>query len=281
MPNVYRNDPPEDFQALLDIWQSIRASADDAKDAGVSYFDHALSTGSWAWDPIFEHREPASIDRLGEVLLGPVFTSEDHPWPDDDGVPCIPLLQLDLDKASEMGGVDLGQGLLQVFVSVDDHRGQSIYTRTIDRCDVRLDALLPVPEFPSGIEAFATVDWANADAQEQSCIQIVDYAPKRFCFSGASDLSEWFKFDHFSDDVKAKMQRFEAILQNRRDDWDAGGFHLLGTFTPIQYNQAERDWPLFCLESEHGLNFADGHGQVFFGTAKSGNRVFYFDWSCF
>lgn len=283
MTAAYRQDPPEEFKELLELWKEIKSFVGPEPEYEIQYFDNALSTGSWAWDPVLESRHPNDIDRLGEVLLGPVFASRKHPWPEVDGVPMIPLLQLDLDKASKTGGLALRGGLLQAFVSIGDTLGQSIHIRTIDRADVLAKALLPVPTFNVEGRTFASVDWAksNLESDDEPCLQITDYEPKRFSFSGASALSERFAFQKFSPDEQTKMRRFDEILESKLSDWSGGGFHLLGTFYPIQYKQEERSWPLFCLESEHGFNFGDGQGQVFFDTGKTGELFFYFDWSCY
>jgi hypothetical protein len=200
MSNTYRQDPPEEFKELLELWTDIKSFVGPESESDAQYFDNALNTGSWAWDPVLERRHPNDIDRLGEILLGPVFASAKHPWPEEDGVPMIPLLQLNLDKASKTGGLGLGGGLLQAFVSIDDTLGQSIHIRTIDRADVTDEALLPIPMFNVEGRTFASVDWANPtlDSDDAPCLQITDYEPKRFSFSGASALSERFSFRKFS-----------------------------------------------------------------------------------
>lgn len=283
MTNTYRQDPPQDFKELLELWSDIKTFIGPKSESDVQYFDNALNTGSWAWEPVLERRHPNNIDRLGEILLGPVFASAKHPWPMAAGLPMIPLLQLDLDKASMTGGISIGGGLLQAFVSVNDTLGQRVRIRTIDRADVSAEALVPFPLFTAESETFATVDWAEPtlDADDAPCLQITDYEPQRFSFSGASALSERFNFQKFSPDEQAKMRRFDEILESKLSDWSGGGFHLLGTFDPIQYRQENRSWPLFCLESDRGFNFGDGQGQVFFDVDESGEVFFYFDWSCY
>lgn len=283
MTASYRQDPPAEFKELLELWKDIKSFVGPESESDAQCFDNALNTGSWACDPVFERCHPNKIDRLGEILLGPVFSSAKHPWPEDDGVPLIPLLQLDLDKASKIGGISLGGGLLQAFVSIHDTLGQSIHIRTIDRADVTAEALLPVPPINVEGRTFASVDWSKPtlDADEAPCLQITDYEPQRFSFSGVSALSERFAFQKFSPGQQTKMRRFDEILESKLSDWAGGGFHLLGTFDPIQYKQEDRSWPLFCLESDHGFNFGDGQGQVFFDTGESGGVFFYFDWSCY
>jgi hypothetical protein len=283
MTSTYRQDLPEEFKALLELWKDIKSFVGPEFESDIQYFDNALKTGSWAWDPVLESRHPKDIDRLGEVLLGPVFASAKHPWPIKDGLPMIPLLQLDLDKASGKGGINIATGLLQAFVAINDTLGQRVRVRTIERTDVAVEALLPAPPFTEVTETFASVDWAkpNLAADESPCLQIVQYEPKRFSFSPPSPLSNRFNFQKYSPDQQIKMCRFDEMLEDDLSEFSGGGFHLLGTFQPIQYTQIERSWPLFSLESEYGFNFSDGQGQVFFETDESGEISFYFDWSCF
>lgn len=55
------------------------------------------------------------VNRLGSVLLGPVFTSKEHPWPTDDrDEPMAPLCQLDASLFPKQ--VDGIQGLVQVWL---------------------------------------------------------------------------------------------------------------------------------------------------------------------
>lgn len=274
----YHQNPPSDFQEMLDIWRSVR-SAFPEKDA--TYIDNALATGSWAWKPEIDSCSPAEIDRLGDVLLGPVFSSDAHPWPEEDDSPMIPLLQLNLETASELGGLAFDPGLLQVFVGIEDHLGQSVYTRLVPRVDVRREVLSAPPAFSVSGRVFASIDWATSESDSVTCIQITGYGDKEFTFSGISPLAQQFDIRSFSSEIQAKLNRFDELVEQHIGDWGAGGFHLLGTFYPIQYRQEERSWPLFCLESEHGFNFGDGQAQVFFDDSYPSGTLFSFEWSCY
>ena len=85
-------------------------------------------------------------------------------------------------------------------------------------------------------------------------------------------------------DLRAKIQEFDDIVSSNSDAWSPGGFHLFGTFYPIQYYPADRDKVLFTLESEHGFNFGDGQAQIFYKFYKDHpewGAGFSFDWSCY
>jgi len=280
MSATYRDTPPAEFQEILTLWQGLRNVLQHDK-LGVEQIDEQLATGAWAWDLVLEHKTPSEIDRLGEVLLGPVYTSHIHTWPEIDGVPLTPLLQLDLDRASSSAGVALGSGLLQAFVRADDRLGESVFFRTIERCDVEREKLHPIPSFGTNLNGLASIEWADPAAASPSCVQVTGIEGPRFTCCSISELSELFDLKALDEVSRTKAGRFQEIVCQKRDQWSPGGFHLFGTFYPIQYSQADRDWPLLCLESEYGFNFGDGQAQVFFSLTESGETVFYFDWSCY
>lgn len=276
----HRSNPPAEFQELLALWQGLRGVFQDDQ-LGVEQIDQQLATGAWAWDLVLEHKAPSEVDRMGEVMLGPVYTCDSHPWPENDGVPMTPLVQLDLDRASALAGISMGKGLLQAFVAADDRLGQSVHVRTIDRVDVDRERLQPLPKFNTNLNGFASIEWADPGTAVPSCIQVAGIEGPRFTCCNISELRELFDLKALDAVPKAKAERFQELVRQQRDRWSPGGFHLFGTFYPIQYSQADRDWPLLCLESEHGFNFGEGQGQLFFSPKNSGETTFYFDWSCY
>ena len=56
-----------------------------------------------------------------QISFGFPFTSNRHPWPkDSENFPMQPVVQLDLSRASENLGCDLGVGLIQVWIDTTD-----------------------------------------------------------------------------------------------------------------------------------------------------------------
>jgi len=88
-----------------------RESIDFIKD-----FQAGFESGTWSWRPLVEEVADDKVDRLGEVIMGPMFSSQEYPWPEESGFPMAPLIQLDLRNESQLGGVELGDGLLQVWM---------------------------------------------------------------------------------------------------------------------------------------------------------------------
>lgn len=57
------------------------------------------------------------INRLGNMIGGWPFTSNELPWPHHEGLPLPPFLQLNLEDLSKISTVDFGKGLLQVWAN--------------------------------------------------------------------------------------------------------------------------------------------------------------------
>lgn len=121
-----RIDAPAEFEELRALFIEIckllanepteNENINRVRNEFIADFDNTFKSGAWSWAPVTIQVEDQKVDRLGEVVMGPIFTSEDHAWPEQDGLPMAPLIQLDLRIASEIGGVQLGDGLLQVWM---------------------------------------------------------------------------------------------------------------------------------------------------------------------
>ncbi len=283
------NNFPAEFNRLLMLWKEIKADFFDPDDSSVSdRYEAGLQTASWAWIPDIQMVSPDEVDRKRGMLLGPLFCSAEEPWPEDDGEPMIPLAQIDLENASSLGGVDVGNGLLQVFCPVKDKLGQRIYTRVIERESVTSEALTEAPTFSDDIKGFASVGWAQTSSENRTlygdrCLQITGYTEKKFTLWMPS-LFDGYDLTNLDADMRAKIDEFEKIISSNSDAWSPGGFHLFGTFYPIQYYPDERDKVLFTLESKHGFNFGDGQAQIFYMFSKRHpelGAIFSFEWSCY
>ena len=288
--NSYLTNPPESFKEIMSLWDEIKlVFFNNGADKGAKAFEESLATGSWSWEPILSRVPASQIDRLGDVMLGPLFSSNEYPWPESNGLPMIPLVQLNLDRASRLGGVDLGNGLLQVFAKVEDKLGQRLYLREIERSAVAAELMQDLPLFPDSIEGFASVSWAQSaerkkrypDDDKQLCTQIVGIEDKKFSFWSCSPFSENYNMEAVDLGIRKKLERFDEIIGQHSDEWSPGGFHFFGAFWPIQYYPNEQSKPLLCLESEYGFNFADGQAQIFYSRSKNNGVYFTMDWSCY
>lgn len=199
----------------------------------------------------------------------------------------IPLAQFDLENASKVGGVDLGSGLLQLFCRQSDRLGRNIAVRVLEKSAIHAEALTAIPDFSNASALFASVAWASCAAdpderlEEELCIQISAYPKQRFTLHIPPPLAEAYSVGDVPNELRPLMQEFDAIVKKNAKTWSPGGFHLFGTFCPIQYSAAERASVLFTLESEHGFNFGDGQAQVFYACPPGSPVQFSFDWGCY
>jgi hypothetical protein len=290
MSMTNENDFPVEFKRLVLLWQDIKTGFFGGENSiDTEWYESGLRTATWAWVPELQKVPPREVDRKGDLLLGPLFCSAENPWPHKDGQPMIPLLQIDLANASRLGGVELGNGLLQVFCPVEDNLGQKIYDRVIERDSVTSEALTDAPSFSDDIKGFASVGWAQTSSNDRrlyggECLQITGYAEKRFTLWMPSPIADEHDLTDLDPDLRAKIQEFDEIIFINADAWSPGGFHLFGTFYPIQYYPAARDKVFFTLESEHGFNFGEGQAQIFYSFYKDHpewGAGFSFDWSCY
>lgn len=282
------NEKPEDFTRLLDLLKSIKRDffKDDAADAAKIYED-SFRAASWAWLPDFHVTTPEAINRRGEILLGPLFSSLQNPWPVDEIGPKIPLAQIDLANASRVSDVNLGTGFLQLFCSMGDALGGRVETRVIERDCVENEELVSPPSFPKQFRGFASVGWAQDEGAPdrllygKSCLQILGYSQKQFSVWLPSNIAENYDLSSCSDELKGNITEFDAIQDLNRDRWSPGGFHLFGCFYPIQYYPGDRGAVLFTFESEYGFNVGDGQGQIFYKLDEEYGPFFDFDWACY
>ena len=250
-----------------------------------------FNAGAWAWDPITKSVEDSKVDRLGEVIMGPIYTCAEYDWPSKDGKPMAPLIQLDLAKASEIGGVNLGYGLLQVWMPHKAIAGKDQLIRVVPKEFVGVEKQTPVVALPEDLDPLQCreEEWDD-DADDfvpALAYQISGYAPKRY-----SIPLRPIKDNHEIKDITSnpallgKIKEFDKLLQTSKKKGPksigTSNCHLFGAFSEIQYAAHERPLPLFCFESdEFGLMWGDGgNAQLFYKLGPSGEPTFTFEWSC-
>jgi len=271
----------------LSLWRTIKREffKDDLN--AISRFAPPLKAAAWSWIPIIEKVNSSQVDRKKDMLLGPLFCSNNYPWPADEFGPLIPLAQFDLANASRLNGEDLGDELLQVFCSQGDQLGERIRTRTIEREFITNDALTEAPQFPENSKSFAATKWAvtNKSGDNVSLgdtFQISGYSQKKFNLWLPCAISDEYGIDECRENLREKIVQFDEIYTRNKESWDCGGFHMFGSFYPIQYYHDECERVFFAFESELGFNFGfDGQGQLFFKNSRRYEPFFYFRWSCY
>jgi predicted DNA-binding WGR domain protein len=273
---------PVEWQTLEKQFQSLcerikKPYRQEMTDALGSRF----KAGAWAWDPVAETRTWADIDRLGEVVMGPLFTSPAHEWPTRDGRPMAPLIQLDLARASQLSGLPLGDGLVQVWMPHKAIAGEDQYVRAVPRAAVNRADLTPVPEMPADLDPLQFPETPGAG------FQITSWGNPRYTTPLAQGFQAHYTLKQLTADaaLAQEIQAFDQALAERVSGsaacFSPANAHLFGTFAEVQYAPQDRPQPLFCFDGEaFGMVWGDGgNAQLFFTLGADGAVVFSFDWS--
>lgn len=283
---------PSEVARLRELIGEICLGAnEDYREELCATFASHFKAAAWAWDPITKSLIDDKVDRLGEVILGPIYTCSEYDWPTADGYPMAPLIQLDLAKASKIGGVNFGEGLIQVWMPHKAVVGKDQYIRVVPKEFVEAKRLTPVVDLPEDIDPLQVreEEWDDEadDFLPAPAYQIIGYAPKRYTIQLRS-----IKDNHTIKDITSstallgKIKEFDKLLLTSKKKGvksiRASNCHLFGTFCDIQYTPEEKPLALFCFESdEFGLMWGDGgNAQLFYEIDSEGCPVFSFDWSC-
>jgi len=216
---------------------------------------------------VLEKKVAQHVDRLGSVLLGPVFTSEAYPWPmDEDNTPMAPLCQIDTTQMPrQLEGVD---GLVQVWLaeSIDGRAGA--FVRVIPSVEVNENLIAPVIEHDSGIGALLpdAAEWLTAFHSEvkPSKNQFISQEAIKLGQPSADALAdanwdEWIRLaeiygDTYGDDVVMCMQITGfgegRIYCDITDDQHQAMAHLGKLKTKLVKKSADDDKTLITLISE-------------------------------
>ena len=115
---------------------------------------------------ITEYRELPSIDRSATMFAGPFFSSDRFPWPHQEGEIFEPIFQVDLDLATKLSTLDVGSGLVQLWM-----KGGECIVRHIPWEAVANEQLAAVPGELKLSTLAADTDlhcWAAAESQKAS-----------------------------------------------------------------------------------------------------------------
>jgi len=114
------------YDAALKELESM--SYDGLDEAGKLKVSNFLDCAKPFAIPVFSLQDRSVAgQRLGNLIGGYPYTSDEYPWPltDGCGLPMQPIFQLDLLDVGGVLGVNLGSGLLQVWARVDCDRATS------------------------------------------------------------------------------------------------------------------------------------------------------------
>lgn len=293
--------PPPEFDQLKSLFEEICVALNrESLGAGgtthsqsefMEDFRKGFASGTWSWKPVTKDVDDDKVDRLGEVILGPIYTCHEYPWPEGSNLPMAPLIQLDLGKASEVGQIKLGDGLLQVWMP---HEAVStpLFIRVVPRAMVDKSKLAPVTDLPKNLSPLQSRNevWNEAFEKCVPCraIQITDYQAKRYTSQIVHPIQVNYPVKALTSVVETQAmvkefdKRLKPFLKNGAKGFHPGDCHLFGTFERIQYAADEVPKPLFCFESDElGFMWGDsGNAQLFYAIESDGKVSFSFDWSC-
>ncbi|PQA81927.1 hypothetical protein C5F52_18125 [Limnohabitans sp. TS-CS-82] len=178
-----------------------------------------LKTARVGFPFVFEEMASQHINRLGSVLLGPIFTSQTHPWPvDEDSNPMAPLCQINTtDIPRQLVGV---RGVVQVWMAQSGGVHGDVLIRVIAPDEFNIDLLTPVIESEADIEVLLpeAVEWLrefHANAKPTKAQFITEAAIKLGQPNADAlaevDWDEWCRLadiygDTYGDDVVMCMQ---------------------------------------------------------------------------
>lgn len=163
---------------------------------------------------VLEERPCQKINRLGSVMLGPVFTSDAYPWPvDEDANPMAPLCQIATEHLPRnIQGVD---GLLQVWMMQSKSSSGEILIRVVPTVDVVSTLMTPVISHRGNLDVLLAdaVEWLPEFQSEvkPSKNQYISTAAVNLGYSNSDELSdsnwdEWIRLaeeygDKYGEDV--------------------------------------------------------------------------------
>lgn len=257
------------INCIKDAIDSFPGNSWITEEKNCSFLDSEYMSPCWKLKIL---KLPASyVDRCRSMLAGPFFVSTKYPWPTrKDGAFATPITQIDLSEISRLRGQDYGDGLLQVFVlGLSDS-----FIRVIPRSDIKKRALLPMPVCDeSNVMDFTSAPdvWWQQNGQIS---QIIGYEEP--VLSASVSVNNKLNKDS-PESIKDLSKSLSRLNMNH------SGFHMFGTFLPIQYSHKEVGKELFmALDSDYGYIWGDaGNAQIFCERDEGGKIEFSFDWSCY
>lgn len=237
---------------------------------------------------LLDERPAKQIDRLGSVLLGPVYTSNQYPWPiDSDGNPMAPLCQMNTAQFPvKMDGVD---GLVQVWMAATGGAHGDTLIRVIPAAKVVVTEMTAVIVHDGDIgvllpDAAAWIPDMHIDAKP-SRKQFLDERAAKLGYASADELSDadwdvWCQHaeeygDIYGDDLvpclqiigfgdcrvycnvtedhKAALGKLEKLRKKLEKQSGSGGDPLIPLLAEV--SEAYKDWTKVCGHQEYPCLF--------------------------
>lgn len=223
------------------------------------------------------------LDRCSSMISGPLYTSANFPWPDQSRGHVEPLFQIDLEWAGQTGGIDVGDGLVQVWMDNSESK-----VRHIPRSEVDRDRLTPVPDnlalnIEHNIYSYEAARLQEA-VWETSGHQVIGIGAPVLSFhqmidrllnDGLADVPDNYDPRLVADGKRArqKMDRIGRSTSSRVSSTDG---MLFGNYFPWNWD-AGTEHVFMGFDMSETFNFkSEGLGALLFYKGKSDS--FWFDW---
>ncbi len=223
-----------------------------------------------------EECAPRAVNRLGGVLLGPVFTSRAHPWPvDENGNPMAPLCQVfSAHFPVAINGVD---GLVQVWMSQSDSGLGKPLIRVIPTAEAEAALMTPVISHGEAIEVLLpeAADWLRDfhSGPKPSKNEYITAAAVKLGHDSANELADadWDQWMQLSCEYGDKYG--EDVVQS----WQIAGFEEGRVYCDITEDQNSAMVSLEKLLKKLEKNVANSDEELVRLLAKTCSA--YKDWA--
>jgi hypothetical protein len=292
------NEQPQDFEfgealiarskILSQYLQKIEPSYQDGENVDCNFsfesIREMLTCFRWSYPIISNVAPTVDVDRLSPMLIGPLFTSDKHPWPRNARRYLEPLIQFDLEWAGQLGNVNLGKGILQLWLTPFGSEFNHHEIRVIPKEDFLLELLSPIPEVitrhyfgDNSYFAGEEYSWLDKENEGDAVVMAQIGKPEMTWHRSLRGALEDLAY-HMGDENAAPINDFLEFLPAKSPSPTP---HFFGICDPIQYDAAEAPPCLLALESEGPYIWGDsGNAQLFYVPQKDGTTLFDFAWSC-
>jgi len=234
----------------------------------------------WAYPIKLKAMHPDKCNRTQGMISGPLFTSDQFPWPEIGGRFMEPIAQFYLDELGKLDHANLGEGLLQLWVGpgIEDY-----LIRVIPRSAISAEALIAPPakikndyfensEFYAGEEA-----WPNKGCD---VYQVSGTSQRILTWDSAINFAadETDFGEKFGVELEQEIHKFQNILPVKPPKTEP---HFFGNFNSIQVPVSSVPRTLLALEGKPCFAWGDGgNAQIYFDDRDVCDPKFTFSWSC-
>jgi hypothetical protein len=240
-----------------------------------------LSCFRWAYPITTAKVATTEVDRMAPMLIGPIFTSDRHPWPRHGKKFREPIVQFDLEWAGKLANVNLGTGVLQLWLgpSFDDRE-----IRIIPKEDFDPRLLTAIPKgvnrsyFAKGPFFAGDVgSWLDKRGGGEAVVITGTGKPTMTWPSGLYEDLDDLAYNMNDENAPVIAEFLEFLPADSASPTP----HFFGNFLPIQYSPNDMPPCLLALESQGPFIWGDcGNAQIFYIPQDGGTTKFHFEWSC-